>query len=683
MLFNATDPNIMWDLILERINTHLEVMCPLKYLKVSNHRPYWLSNHIIEAINDRNALFRRAKNSGTHADLQLAREARNRTNKLVNSSKEEFIKESLETNRNDPKTFWRIINNTIINKQTRTDPINLLDVHGNPLSYEDSCHYMNDYLSSIGDDLRDQFANGPSPDDASFKYYNSESLMHTYSISPIDIINVLKEIDNSKGSAIEFIPTFIIKDAFESIPCQVAHMLNQSLQTGVFPDKWAQASVCPIPKAGDLHLVKNWRPISILPLPGKILEKICTKYLLNDLNLNNILSDYQFGFRHGLSTSHAVFHYTKGIIDGMNNKDTTASVYLDFARAFDSVNHAILLLKLHDMGVSQILIKWIKGYLCNRHILTKFNGHISPSRALLCGVPQGSVIGPILFLCFINDITRVAMENGTQISLYADDAVVYVTSHDQELIQSKLQAAVTDVGQWCNLNQINLNVSKTKLCCYGTRQSLRDFDVQLRLNNTQLGRCKQYTYLGVILDESMNLESNFNSIFKKFSYKIFQFTKIRKYLPNDIRVLVYKQTVLPLVEYISYLLYINRKHEVDKLHKLQNRSLRLCFDINDPKTISVCELHKRAELLNLETRREIQLLGLLYDLRGDPRYVKAPTANTRLADKIVFSVERVNYEIYRRSPFYVGQKLWSNLDREIQKSGSKSQFKLRVKSLYD
>ena len=142
----------------------------------------------------------------------------------------------------------------------------------------------------------------------------------------------------------------------------------------------------------------------------------------------------------------------------------------------------------------------------------------------------------------------------------------------------------------------------------------------------------------------MNLESNFNATFKKFSYKIFQFSKIRKYLPPDVRVLVYKQTVLPMVEYISYLLYINRKHDVDKLQKLQNRALRLCFDIIDPMSVSVCQLHTQAQIGMLEPRRDVQLLGLLYDMRSDTRYLRDTIINTRLADRIVFSVDRVNYE---------------------------------------
>ena len=126
---------------------------------------------------------------------------------------------------------------------------------------------------------------------------------------------------------------------------------------------------------------------------------------------------------------------------------------------------------------------------------------------------------------------------------------------------------------WCTQNHIKLNINKTKLCCYGSRHNLKNCRIQCKLHDTPLSTNKQYTYLGVLLDETLNLESNFNSIFKKFSYKLFQFSKIRKYLPVDMRVLVYNQAILPLVEYVSYLLCLNRKHDIDKLQKLQNKGL--------------------------------------------------------------------------------------------------------------
>ena len=515
--YSETNPNALWECIKTKINYHLNVMCPIKYIMVSNKKPFWLSHHIIESINDRNKLYREWKKNPNIENLHKARTARNRTNKLINTSKQDFIKESLDLNKSDPKKFWRIINESLIKNQTSHDQFNLITDDDVSLSYEDSCTYMNDYLTGFGETLMNQFKDNPiDPGCPGYNSYTRATLLHEYVIVEDDVIKTINNIETSKGSGIDLLPTFILKDAFKSIISQTTYMMNQSLRTGIFPDAWAIASVTPIPKTGKLSSVKNWRPISILPLPGKILEKICTQLLLNELNENTILSSEQYGFRAGLSTSQAILNYIKHIIDGLNNKKVTAAVYLDFARAFDSVNFEILLLKLRDMGISDMLINWISGYLSNRQMYTKFNNCISNTKSLLCGVPQGSVVGPVLFLCYVNDIINVSFDDNVKVTLYADNTVIYCRSDDMSDLQLKMQQTLYNVSAWCTNNHMNLNVKKTKPCYYGSRHQLKKCYLKLHLNNTQLHPCTQYKYLGVILDNTINMEANLNGIFKKF-----------------------------------------------------------------------------------------------------------------------------------------------------------------------
>ena len=208
--------------------------------------------------------------------------------------------------------------------------------------------------------------------------------------------------------------------------------------------------------------------------------------------------------------------------------------------------------------------------------------------------------------------------------------------------------------------------------------------IKLTLNNTILTLGNQYTYLGVVLDETFNLESNFNNIFKKFSYKLFQFSKIRKYLPVNARVLVYKQAILPLVEYVSYLMFLNRKHDVDKLQKLQNKALRLCNNVIDPRTVSVNALHMQANLLTLLQRRELQLLCLMYDVsKTSINLVRETLVHTRQADKIILATDIVRYSVYAHSPYVIGCSLWNKLDADIQKIELKPAYKARLRTLYE
>ena len=680
--FNETNPNILWEIIVNNINSHLDVMCPIKNLKVSCNKPFWLSHHIIESLNDKNKLFRDAKISGDNETLSKARKARNRTNKLVNTAKQDFIKESLDSNKTDPKKFWRIINNTLLKKNTSYDKTNLITTDGQRLSLDESCTYMNNYLAGFGETLNNQYNNEINSDEPIFKTYQRPLINMEYVITEEDVLRTINGIDSSKGSGIDFLPTFILKDAFICIIRQITYMMNQSLNSGIFPESWAIASVTPIPKTGDLTSVKNWRPISILPLPGKILEKICTKFLLEELFENTILCKEQFGFRSGLSTSHAIHHYVKYIVDGINNKETTAAIYLDFARAFDSVNYDILLLKLTDMGISLNLKNWIKGYLSKRQMCTKFNGCTSALKPLVCGVPQGSVIGPILFLCYVNDIVNIAYSADVRMTLYADDTVIYCSSDNILELQTKLQSALNMVSNWCILNRINLNINKTKPCYYGTRHLLNNCQFELKLNSSILNRCSQYKYLGVILDETMSMEANFNYIFKRLSYKVFQFSKIRHYLDIHSRILVYKQTVLPFVEYAGFLLYLNRKLDIEKLQKLQNKALRMCHNIYNARDVTIKDLHLQSHLNNLLDRREIQLLGLMYDISDNDNYIQVPRAQTRQAEKTVFSTNIVNYDIYKRSPYFTGAALWSKLPVDVQISQNRKVFISRVKLRY-
>ena len=177
------------------------------------------------------------------------------------------------------------------------------------------------------------------------------------------------------------------------------------------------------------------------------------------------------------------------------------------------------------------------------------------------------------------------------------------------------------------------------------------------------------------------MRQNYNSIFKKFSYKIYQFSKIRKFLNTETRILVYKQTILPLAEYVSFVLCLNNKHDVDKLQKLQNRALRMCYNIYNPRVISIGRLHEMAKIDLLYKRRMMQLLGIMYDNRIDYQTNRVATYNTRQTEKNNFDIKRANVELYSKSPYCIGSKIWNDFPKKTQDIGSKKNFIRTIKDL--
>ena len=677
--YQLTDPSELWDFIVSIIKKHLDVMCPLKYIRVRTDSPPWINQDVIELINDRNISYRKARTSGCLDDLRNARLLRNRTNVFIRNSKASYIKETLNRHKNDPKKFWRTLNETLLKGKSDCSHITFDRGDGQYTGISEASEYINNHFANIGSRLYNQFKDSVSIDSFS-ELYNLPTADDETELTVENILSAVRSINIHKSSGIEFMPTFILKDCFEILALQITYMFNQSMLLGIFPKSWAIATITPIPKNGNKSFVNNWRPISIIPLVGKLLEKLCVKLLNNHLDINNILCDEQYGFRPKRSTILAIFTFVKKVTEEINQRKLVGAIYLDFAKAFDSVNHPILLEKLKNMGISKRLLNWIKSYLEHRKICTKLNNNVSTPKELLCGVPQGSILGPALFLCYINDLAIKIKGAGAYIGLFADDTVIYYSNYDQFFVKLRLERVLSEINDWCTLNCINMNVDKTKFCLYGSRKMVNTFrDNTIGSMECQISQCHQYNYLGVTLDECLNMQSNFNAIFKKFSYKNYQFSKICKYLDTSTHILVYKQTVLPLVEYVSFILCFNNKQDIEKLQRLQNRSLRLCYNIHVPNAISTVELHRNANIKKLDDRRELALLYIMFDMYQKKLYKKTCNRQTRAADGYIFDLTIPHSGVYAKSPYYVGASLWNDLPMTTRNMNTKGQFKRELK----
>ena len=240
----------------------------------------------------------------------------------------------------------------------------------------------------------------------------------------------------------------VLKDAFCILTHQLTHLINLILRKGTFPKNWKNAKVIPLYKGGDKSEVSNYRPISLLPLPSKTIEKVIHSRLTEFYTMHNVLTDNQDGFRKGRSTIDTIANFTDDISLNINKGECTIAAFVDFKKAFDTVNHDILIQKLKHTGVRGLKLDLLVNYLSNRAQITFANSKILSNHSITCGVPQGSILGPLLFLVYINNLTNIL--GNTQTRLYADDTVIYTNHIDVVSAGNRLQTSLNTLQTWCN-----------------------------------------------------------------------------------------------------------------------------------------------------------------------------------------------------------------------------------------
>ena len=283
----------------------------------------------------------------------------------------------------------------------------------------------------------------------------------------------------------------------------------------------------PLKKEGNSPDVNNLRPISLLPIQIKLLEKIVHNRLMAFLDQEHLLDDKQGGFRPGHSTIDTIVCFTEELYQNINNGLTSIAVYIDLRKAFDTVNHHLLINKVRNLGVEGSNLSWIENYLENRTQCTLANNICSKKTAITCGVPQGSVLGPLLFLIYVNDMKSVLQHSRHY--LYADDTVIYFSGDNINDVVNKLQTDLSKFGTWCESNKLTVNTKKSNFVVYGTMTKVSKVqNLDLRLNGDRLNRVPFYKYLGVFLDSNLTFNKHVDVSKKLICHKLYLLSKNKK-----------------------------------------------------------------------------------------------------------------------------------------------------------
>ena len=670
--YKMKNVNDAWLFMKNIIIAKLDVMCPIKNFKVNEHRDAWITNELLERIIDKNNLLAKARKSGKEEDWNFARISRNIVNLELSNAKKEFLLYEQKNFSNDPKKFWQSISRIIPNKKEKNKDIQLKDEKGKDIVYEKTANYTNEFFTNIGKNLAEKI------DDT---YWNYLEKKVENEIDPIqtdfeEVLQICKDIDITKSSGIDFLSSKILKDAFMVLVTQLVYLFNLSLYSSDFPSNWKLATIIPLFKGGNSKSVSNYRPVSLLPLPGKLMEKIVHRGITTYLESNNLLSDNQSGFRKNYSTTKSIVDFNDIIFENMNNSQITAAVFIDLRKAFDTVNHTILLNKLRKMGISDNLFQWCGNYLSNRKQKTLVNGIGSDYHNILCGVPQGSVLGPLFFLIYVNDIVnRIGKEH---IQLYADDTVIFIEGKEECEIQDKLQFLLNIFSHWCKENKLSINADKTKFVCFGTKQRIKKCrNIKVALLNTFIQQVPSYKYLGVSLDSNLTFNLQIQMTYKKVSHKLYVLSKIRQFLNTKSAILIYKSMILPYFDYGDIIYMFSSKNELDKLERLQERCINICTRTYGRDNIdNIRIIHK---LPTLERRRNCHINNFMYKRNVNIEKNDDNSIQTRSKSSKKFIIKKPNLEAYKRSVVYSGASRWNSLKPETKNVDIYEAFKYHQK----
>lgn len=602
--------------------------------------------------------------------------ARNKTNNKIKQAKANYFSKSCTEYKDNPRKLWKTINE-ITSRKVKNNQVKPVDINNETVSEPSKlAEAFNDYFSQIGENLGKNFEN--QDESVNFCDYLNPAEKR-FAIQPTTtskVFHLLSKLSETKATGLDNISSKLVKISTSVISVSITAIFNTAISTGIFPDEWKLARVTPIFKNGKTSDLNNYRPISIIPVIAKVFEKVIYDQLYKFLNDNKLLSNCQSGFRSLHSTVTALLKATDDWRLNIDNSLINGVVFLDLKKAFDSVNHSILIEKLRHYGILGRSLDFFISYLANRKQKCRVNGHISGQKAVRCGVPQGSILGPLLFLVFINDFPN-CLKYSTP-SQYADDTSLTCTADNLINLESQLNTELKHVKAWLSANKLTLNVAKTEFMLITTRQKLPFLDnheIRIQIDNTPLERVKHTKALGVILHENLSWEKHVDSVRKKVAAGIGLLRRIRDFTSFDILIKIYKALIEPHFDYACTVWDDLDATLALKLQRLQNRAARIIT--RSDYEVRSADILKNLGWETLQNRRfDFKKRLMIKVVKGEAPQYLIDLFKTRIHETSLvlrnsenkLNLQKPRTDCFKGSFSYSGAALWNNLSAETRAS---------------
>ena len=621
----------------------------------------WISPSILCCINRKNKLYKKhIKNKSNALAEQEYKTYKNILTSVIREAKKLYYQEEFKKSKNNGKKTWKTLNALMNKEQNRntTYPTTFYDNDGNTYIDKEVPDAFNYFFSSIGNVLDRKI---PITDTDPLSYLTLptyEPLCDLPVVSEQQIEQILKSL-NTVGAGVDGISSKILLATYNSILSHLTFFFNLCLANSVFPKNLKKAVIIPIHKANEKNKFNNYRPISILPILSKVLEKILHGSISQFLLEHGVLHNYQFGFRKHHCTYMPIAHIFNDATNAHTNNEILFATYLDLAKAFDTVSIDILLKKLHHIGIRDSTYRMLVSYLSERTQRTKINDMISSEQLVEKGVPQGSILGPLLFIIYINDICNISHE--AKFLLFADDTAITLRSKNITELQKKIDTLAPKIALWFQTNRLSLNVNKSNYQIYSRNLSN---DVTVSLNNGTITRKACVKYLGIYIDEDLRWNSHITHVASVISRNIGVLSKVKYFLSSAGLRLLYHSLIMPYINYCCVIWGNTSKTRLNRLIILQKRALRIID--HRPYFYPSNELFIKLELLKLPDIIEAQILSIvLAKLNGrlppsvDEFFNYHHGGNTRIVQHFELPFAATKYRTYALP--IIGPKTWNKV----------------------
>ena len=604
----------------------------------------WMTYKIKRRLRRKQRLYNKARRTNNETDWKKFKEARKEVKTCLENSHNEYVMSLLEPtidqrNTSMTKKFWRYV------KNQKRDNCGISPLTSNGQVHEDSkgkAEVLNCQFQSVfTEEDTTQMPKLPDTD----RLPSIEELQ----ISAKGVQKLLESIDPKKASGPDEVPCRVMKEAAEEIAPFLRDIYHQSLQQGTVPEDWRSANISCIYKKGDRTRPENYRPVSLTSVPCKIFEHIIFHHIMKHLDQHKFLVDYQHGFRRQRSCETQLVVTVEELARSLDNKTQTDMLILDFSKAFDTVAHQRLLLKLEHYGIRGQLLEWIRSWLTTRRQKVVVDGERSSEVPVKSGVPQGTVLGPLMFLLFVNDIGR---NISSKLRLFADDTLLYREIKNKE-DTSKLQQDLNTLEKWSKTWQMRFNPKKCVVQrIYKTRQPvIKDY----QLMGHTLEAASHSTYLGVELARDLSWNEHINRITTKANRSLGFIRRNLNKCPEKVKEQAYIALVRPHLEYACCAWDPYLKKHVEQLDMIQRRSARFVKNNYRREEGTVTSLLEHLKWKTLQQRREQFRLLLMFKMVKNligisiPHYVSGANKGTRGYHELRFRQLSTNTDMYKYS----------------------------------